>query len=228
MTIHMKTLNSVVLRCKEQFSGLRDMHPGLWPLLPRLLCALLVVVAVTACGWIFYVEGQMHDVERALAQEMQLRQLYQRKVQQAVNLEGLRHQKIQLTQHVARLEEQLPGKAEMDALLSDINKAGVQRSLQFQLFKPGQAVTRDYYAELPINLKLVGRYHDIGGFASDIANLSRIVTLHDLNLLADKSGVLTLEAVARTFRYLDTEEIEALHKTMGRKERISGKGGGAQ
>jgi type IV pilus assembly protein PilO len=116
---------------------------------------------------------------------------------------------------VTQLEKQLPGKAEMDALLSDINQAGLGRGLQFELFKPGQVVLKDYYAELPISIKVAGRYHDVGSFAGDIANLSRIVTLHNVTITSGKdlSGVLTMEATARTYRYLDQNEIEEIRKT---------------
>ena len=116
---------------------------------------------------------------------------------------------------MTQLEKQLPGKAEMDALLSDINQAGVGRGLQFELFRPGQVVVKDYYAELPISLRVVGRYHDVGAFAADIANLSRIVTLHNLSLTPvpkDTTGGLLMEATARTYRYLDDAEIAEVRR----------------
>ena len=127
----------------------------------------------------------------------------------------LRKQKLQVEEYVTQLERQLPGKADMDALLSDINQAGLGRGLQFELFRPGQVVVKDYYAELPIAIKVAGRYHDIGAFAGDIANLSRIVTLHNLNISAgqrDTSGALTMEATARTYRYLDANELDEIKK----------------
>ena len=139
---------------------------------------------------------------------------YRSKLAQAVNLGELRKQKLQVEEYVTQLEKQLPGKAEMDALLSDINQAGLGRGLQFELFKPGQVVLKDYYAELPISIKVAGRYHDVGSFAGDIANLSRIVTLHNVTITSGKdlSGVLTMEATARTYRYLDQNEIEEIRK----------------
>jgi type IV pilus assembly protein PilO len=108
----------------------------------------------------------------------------------------------------------LPGKAEMDALLSDINQAGLGRGLQFELFRPGSVVVKDYYAELPIAIKVSGRYHDIGAFAGDVSNLSRIVTLHNLVITSpkDTGGALSMEATARTYRYLDTNELEEIRK----------------
>jgi type IV pilus assembly protein PilO len=119
----------------------------------------------------------------------------------------------EVQQYVTQLEKQLPGKAEMDALLTDINTAGQGRGLQFELFKPGQVVVKDYYAELPISVRVVGKYHDIGAFAADIANLSRIVTLNNLSILPSKDGSLTMDTTAKTFRYLDTDEIALQSKT---------------
>ena len=137
---------------------------------------------------------------------MTLRLDYQKKVAQAVNLALLKQQREEVQQYVTLLEKQLPSKAEMDALLSDINQAGLGRSLQFELFRPGQIVLRDYYAELPITLRVTGRYHDMGSFASDVAFLSRIVTLNNLSIAPSKDGGLTMDATARTYRYLDAEE----------------------
>jgi type IV pilus assembly protein PilO len=132
-----------------------------------------------------------------------------------VNLDVLKKQREQVLQYVTQLEKQLPSKAEMDALLSDINQAGLGRSLQFELFRPGQIAVRDYYAELPIVLRVSGKYHDIGAFASDIANLSRIVTLNNLTVLPRPDGALTMDATARTFRYLDPQEVAAQRKVAG-------------
>jgi type IV pilus assembly protein PilO len=145
--------------------------------------------------------------------ELALREDYKKKLAQAVNLEALRKQREQVQQYVTQLEKQLPSKAEMDALLSDINQAGLGRSLTFDLFRPGQVSVKEYYAELPIAVKVSGRYHDIGSFASDIAHLSRIVTLNNLNVLPIKDGGLSLEATAKTFRYLDPDEVAAQRKS---------------
>lgn len=144
---------------------------------------------------------------------MTLREDYSKKVVKAVSLDGLKKQREQVQQYVTQLEKQLPSKAEMAALLSDINQAGLGRSLQFEVFRPGAMVTKEYYAELPIALKVTGRYHDIGAFASDIAFLSRIVTLNNLSIAPGAGGkdtdVLSMEATARTFRYLDADEVKA-------------------
>ena len=195
-----------------QFQNLNGRHPGQWPLLPRALCGVGVLLAVLGLGWYFYWDGQLEELSMGEQEEQRLREAYKSKVQQAVNLEALRKQKEQVGEYVATLEKQLPSKAEMDALLSDINQAGLGRGLQFELFKPGQVVVKEYYAELPIDIKITGNYHDVGAFTSDIANLPRIVTLNNLNLVAGKDGALTMEAVAKTFRYLDREEVAAQRK----------------
>lgn len=197
----------------QQFRGLNGRHPGQWPLVPRLLCSVGVFVAVLVLGWFLYWDALLQERERGEQEEVKLKAEYKGKLQQAINLDGLRKQKAQVGLYVASLEKQLPSKAEMDALLSDINQSGLGRGLQFELFKPGQVVVKDYYAELPINIKVTGNYHAIGAFTSDIANLPRIVTLNNLNLVSAKEGGLTLDAIAKTFRYLDADEVAAQRKT---------------
>lgn len=197
-----------------QFAGLQGRHPGLWPTLPRVALLAGLVAAVLAVAWGAYWRGQLEELDRQVRDEEQLRQQFTVKMKQAVNLEVLRIQKEQVSHYVNQLEKQLPSKAEMDALLSDINQAGVGRGLQFELFRPGQVVVRDYYAELPIAIKLSGNYHDFGSFTSDIANLPRIVTLNNMQITLPERqaagtgpGPLTMEAIAKTFRYLDADEI---------------------
>ena len=199
-------------RASVQFRGLNPKEPGQWPFLPRLaawvVCSLLVVVL----GWVLLLSAVQDDLQARRAKEPELKQTYTLRLSQAINLGELRKQKLQVQEYVAQLERQLPGKAEMDALLSDINQAGLGRGLLFELFRPGQVVVKDYYAELPIALRVTGRYHDIGAFAADISSLSRIVTLHDLAITqagardGGVAGPLTMEATARTYRYLDTSE----------------------
>ncbi len=200
----------------SQFSGLRGRHPGLWPTLPKLALMAGLVAGVLGAAYAGYWSGQLEELDSQVRQEEQLKLQFAEKMKQAVNLEVLRKQKEQVLQYVSQLEKQLPSKAEMDALLSDINQAGVGRGLQFELFRPGQVVVKDYYAELPIAIKLSGNYHDFGAFTSDIANLPRIVTLNNMQIAmpdrtanAPASGTLTMEAIAKTFRYLDAEEIAA-------------------
>lgn len=195
-----------------QFQGLNPKEPGQWPLLPKLAASLGVMVLVIVVGYVFVLADEQAGLDAERAREPQLRQDYQSKLSQAVNLPELRKQKSQVEEYVTQLEKQLPGKAEIDSLLSDISSAGVGRGLQFELFRPGQVLIKDYYAELPISVKVSGRFHDIGAFAADVSNLSRIVTLHNLVVLApppgrDTSGALTMEATARTYRYLDSSEV---------------------
>lgn len=206
----------------SQFSGLSGRHPGQWPLIPRLFCGLATVLGVVLIGWFLYLQSQQEELDQGVQEEEKLKAEYKTKIQQAVNLNVLRKQKEQVSGYVATLEKQLPSKAEMDALLSDINQAGLGRGLQFELFKPGQVVVKDYYAELPINIKVVGNYHDVGSFTSDIANLPRIVTLNNLSLVAGKDGVLSLDAIAKTFRYLDGDEVAAQRQAAATANKAKG------
>jgi len=208
---------------KAQFQGLDPKEPGQWPLVPRLFVWTLAALAVVMVGWLVVLSDAAEDLGRAREQEPKLKSDYRDKLNQAVNLEELRKQKEQVQEYVNQLEKQLPGKAEMDALLSDINQAGVGRGLQFELFRPGQVVVKDYYAELPIGIRVTGRFHDIGAFAADIANLSRIVTLHNIVILpamkdAKDSGALAMEATARTYRYLDPSEVAEVKRAASAKK----------
>lgn len=215
-------LNTMGRSLSSQFEGLSGRHPGLWPLAPRVLCCAGVVAAVVGLGYYFYWDGQFEEQDRGVAEEVKLRADFTTKVGQAVNLPALQAQKIQVDVYVERLQKQLPSKAEMAALLSDINQAGLGRGLQFDLFKPGQVVVRDYYAELPIDIKVTGSYHDIGSFAGDMANLPRIVTLNNMALSVNKDGALTLDAVAKTFRYLDPDEAMAQRAAAAKEKKAKG------
>ena len=176
------------------------------------------MAAVLGLGYFFYWSGQFEEQAALAAQELRLRDDYKVKMAQAINLDALEAQQQQVNRYVERLEKQLPSKAEMAALLSDINQAGIGRGLQFELFKPGQVVVRDYYAELPIDIKVTGHYHDIGEFAADMAKMPRIVTLNNLTLTAGKDGTLSLDAIAKTFRYLDQDELDAQAKAKKAKK----------
>jgi len=219
----MADLKKIGASVRAQFRGLNGIPPAQWPLVPRLLCGAGVMAVVIVLGWYFYWSSQLDDLDRAATEEASLKEAYKSKVQQAINLDALRKQKQQVGEYVLTLEKQLPSKAEMDALLSDINQAGIGRGLQFELFKPGQVIVRDYYAELPITIRVTGHYHDIGAFASDIANLPRIVTLNKMSLVAGKDNVLTLDAVAKTFRYLDEDEIAAQRKAEAARKKKGGR-----
>jgi type IV pilus assembly protein PilO len=199
----MANLNEI----SAKFRGLTLDNVGSWPMLPRMTLWAAVVVICAIVGYFLFWSQQMSDLDALRQQEVTLKEQYRAKLQQSINLEELRRQKEQVNQYVLTLEKQLPSKAEMDALLSDINQAGIGRGLQFELFRPGQVSLREYYAELPISVKVSGRYHDLGAFASDIANLPRIVTLNNLNIQATKDLTLTLDATAKTFRYFDEDEM---------------------
>jgi type IV pilus assembly protein PilO len=196
----------------SEFRGLTLDNVGAWPMVPRVALWLFVIAACAVGGWFGLWSGQKEQLEQLQAEEVRLKEEYRSKLQQAINLDELRKQREQVSQFVLTLEKQLPSKSEMDALLSDINQAGVGRGLDFELFRPGQTNVREYYAELPIAVKLAGKYHDLGAFASDIANLPRIVTLNNLNVTTGRTGSLTLDATAKTYRYLDPEELAAQRK----------------
>ncbi len=204
-------LSGLVDNAASQFRNLNPREPGQWPWLPKAMAWLLAGAAALGLGWYLVVSDAQDELERVRAEEPRLKVTYEKALTQAVNLSELRKQKLQVQEYVTQLEKQLPGKSEIDALLSDINQAGLGRGLQFELFRPGQIEIKDYYAELPIAIKVSGRYHDIGSFAADVANLSRIVTLQNLGIAPstakDAGGALTMEATARTYRYLDQAEV---------------------
>ena len=193
-----------------QFNDLNLQQPGQWPFLPRFAAWAIVVIVVVVAGWFLALSDQANDLQAARDKEPALKAEYRNKLGQAINLDALKKQKEDVQTYVTQLEKQLPGKAEMDALLTDINQAGVGRGLVIDQFIPGQTETKEYYAELPIAIRVTGRFHDIGAFAADIAALSRIVTLHNLSITPDarsSGGGLSMEALARTYRYLDPTEV---------------------
>jgi type IV pilus assembly protein PilO len=205
-------LSTMFEQAAAQFRGLDTRQPGQWPILPKLATWFALAAMVVVLGWFLLLQGKADELDAERAKEPTLKTSYRSKLTQAVNLPELKKQKLQVEEYVTQLEKQLPGKAEMDALLSDINQAGIGRGLQFELFRPGSVAVKDYYAELPIAVKVSGRYHDIGAFAADVANLSRIVTLHDLTIASptkDGGGLLSMDATARTYRYLDQAEVSA-------------------
>ena len=199
----------------SQFRDLNPNQPGQWPLLPRLSVWAVVAIAVVVVGWFVELSSQADALQAARDKEPALKAEYKTKLAQAINLDALKKQKEEVQTYVTQLEKQLPGKAEMDALLTDINQAGVGRGLVIDQFIPGATETKEYYAELPIAIRVTGRFHDIGAFAADIAALSRIVTLHNLSISPDQKsagGGLSMEAVARTYRYLDQAEVVEARK----------------
>jgi type IV pilus assembly protein PilO len=206
----------------KQFQGLQGRHPGLWPILPKFALLFAGACGLLVVAYFLYWQGQLDEYAAGQAKEEELKVEFKDKIKQAVNLDVLKQQKLQVEKYVGQLEKQLPSKAQMDALLSDINQAGIGRGLQFELFKPGSVVVKDYYAELPISIRLVGSYHDLGAFTSDISNLPRIVTLNNMLLQMSDKGTLSLETTAKTFRYLDDSEITAQRAEAAKKKAGAG------
>jgi type IV pilus assembly protein PilO len=199
----------------EQFKNLNPKDPGTWPALPKLLALIVTLVALVAAGYFADWQGQVDELAAGAEQEAKLKDEYKGKKQQAVNLDLYRQQLREIDNSFGALLKQLPNKSQMDALLVDINQAGLGRGLQFDLFKPApQETMKDFYAELPVSVRVTGSYHDMGQFASDIAQLSRIVTLNDIaiNPTGKDGSVLAMDTTAKTFRYLDEEEVAKQRK----------------
>ena len=199
----------------EQFKYLNPKNPGTWPVLPKLLALIATLVALVAGGYFADWQGQQEELDAGAQQEAKLKDEYKGKKQQAVNLDLHRQQLREIDNSFGALLKQLPNKSQMDALLVDINQAGLGRGLQFELFRPApQESMKDFYAELPVSVRITGSYHDMGQFASDIAQLSRIVTLNDIsiNSASKDATVLAMDTTAKTFRYLDDEEVAKQRK----------------
>ena len=200
-------------RIVEDFKYLNPKDPGTWPLLPKLVAWLAILGLIPVAGYFADWKDQIAEHERGVAQEKTLKDDYLNKKKQAINLDLHKQQLREIDQSFGALLRQLPNRSQMDALLVDINQAGLGRGLQFELFKPATAESvKEFYSELPIQLKVIGTYHDMGAFASDVGQLSRIVTLNDVSIEAGKDGNLVMDATARTFRYLDDEEVAAQRK----------------
>ena len=208
----------------DQFKNVNWQDIGNAAPAPKALTLFLLLVAIVAAGWYFHWDPLSEELKKGESEEVKLKDEWKGKKVQAVNLPELKKQKVQVEQFVASLEKQLPSKSEMDALLTDINQSGLGRGLAFELFKPGSVNVKEYYAELPIAVKVTGGYHDLGAFASDIASLSRIVTLNDMNISVLQApgapgsasagpAQLTMDSIAKTFRYLDQEEVAAQKKS---------------
>ncbi|MEO8506956.1 MAG: type 4a pilus biogenesis protein PilO [Betaproteobacteria bacterium] len=197
--------------------NIRDV--GNWPTLPKVAILLVIFAVIVTAGFFLDWKEQWDAIEVAEAQEVKLKEQYSQKKAKAINFELYVQQLSEVEQSFGALVKQLPNRAEIDALLTDINQAGLGRGLQFELFRPAtQEKMQDFYAELPIRIRITGNYHDMGAFASDVAQLPRIVTLNDLVIANDK-GVLSLDAEAKTFRYLDEEEIAKQRAAAKAKEK---------
>jgi len=197
----------------DEFKRTNWKDAGTWGAAPKAVVLLGILVGVPVAGFFAFNQGQIEELEAGQHKEVKLKEEYVNKKRQAVNLDLHRQQLRDIDAQFGALLKQLPNKSQMDALLVDINQAGLGRGLQFELFKPAAAeLRRDFYAELPIDVKVTGNYHDMGAFASDVGQLSRIVTLKDVSIATAKDGNLTMDAIARTFRYLDDDEIAAQRK----------------
>jgi len=199
----------------EEFKNTNWKDAGTWGALPKLAVMLVILVGMPIGGYFLVNQTQIEQIEEGRQKEAKLKDEYVNKKKQAINLDLHRQQLREIDTQFGALLKQLPNKSQMDALLVDINQAGLGRGLQFELFKPHPSgeMRREFYAELPIQVKVTGTYHDMGAFASDVGQLSRIVTLQDVAIAAEQqSGNLTMEATARTFRYLDDDEVAEQRK----------------
>jgi len=207
-------LNALIEEIKR--TNWRD--AGTWHAAPKSLVLLAILVAIPVAGYFAHTSSQIEELDLGQAEEVKLKEQYLAKKKQAVNLDLHRQQLREINTNFEALLRQLPDKSQMDALLVDINQAGLGRGLLFELFKPAASDTvREFYAELPIQVRVTGTYHDMGAFASDVGQLSRIVTLNDVSLVAGKDGNLTMDATARTFRYLNDDEVSAQRKAAAKR-----------
>lgn len=190
-----------------------------WPLASKLAALGLLCAAIVAAGWWFDWSGKLEELDAAKQKETELRGVFTTKKNQAVNLEAYRKQLVDIQQAFGALLKQLPNKQEMDALITDVNQAGLGRGLQFELFRPEAEAVSEFYAETPIQVKVTGGYHDVAAFVSDVAKLSRIVTIQNVGMEPGKDGVLYMDAVVKTYRYLDEEEMAARRQQAKDKEK---------
>lgn len=201
-------------------------QPGNWPWAIKIGAFLLIFIVVQVAAYFIFWQAQSEQIEKGRADVAKQKEVFLEKKKLAVNLEAYKQQRAEIEQSFGALLKQLPNKSEMDALLIDINQAGLGRGLAFELFKPAEKENfTEFYAELPVNIKVTGNYHDLGAFASDVAKMPRIVLLTDLKLDPPKEGVLSMEAVAKTYRYLDEEEVAKQRKAQKDKAAKGGKGG---
>ena len=198
----------------EDFKYLDPKDPGTWPAVPKLVALIAILAGILVGAFFLDTQGQIDELEAGKTQEAKLKEDYINKKKQSVNLDLHKQQLREIDQSFGALLKQLPNRAQMDALLVDINQAGLGRGLQFELFRPASSESaKEFYSELPIQVRVLGNYHDMGAFASDLGQLSRIVTLNDVTIGPGKDGQLQMDATARTFRYLDDEEVSAQRKS---------------
>ena len=197
----------------DDFNNIDFKNAGSLPMPVKLVLLGILAIVLIGLGYWFLWSPEIDNLNQAKAKEQELRQTFITKKAQAIKVDAYKQQMIDIEKTFGALLKQLPDKSQMDGLLTDINQAGLGRGLEFDLFKPGQETVADFYAEMPIQIKIKGNYHDVGAFATDISKLSRIVTLNDLNIVPlnkdVKDSILTMEATAKTYRYLDSSEIAA-------------------
>ena len=211
----------------EELRTLDPKQPGNWPWPIKGGAFILIIVAILALAAFFLWKDQNDAIEKGREDVAKQKEAFLEKKKLAVNLDAYKQQRAEIEQSFGALLKQLPNKSEMDALLIDINQAGLGRGLQFDLFKPSEKENfTEFYAELPVSIRVTGNYHDLGAFASDVAKMPRIVLLTDIKLDPPKDGVLSMEAVAKTYRYLDEEEVAKQHKSSKDKAAKGGKAGG--
>ena len=199
-------------------------QPGNWPWAVKVGAFLVIFIIVQVAAYFIFWQGQAEQIEKGRADVAKQKEVFLEKKKLAVNLEAYKQQRAEIEQSFGALLKQLPNKSEMDALLIDINQAGLGRGLAFELFKPADKENfTEFYAELPVNIKVTGQYHDLGAFASDVAKMPRIVLLTDVKLDPPKDGVLSMEAIAKTYRYLDEEEVAKQRKTTKDAKKAGGK-----
>jgi len=196
----------------DELRGLDPKEAGNWPIPVQLLCMLLLFGLLLTGGYFYVWADQLQALDAGQAKEEQLKQQFLDKKKQAVNLEAYRQQLLEIQQAFGAMLKQLPNKAEMETLLTEINQAGVGRGLLFELFRPGAEIKTSEFVEQPIDIRISGNYHDLASFVSDVAQLSRIVTLGNIQLAPGKDGQLTMQAVVRTYRVLDEAEIQAIRQ----------------
>lgn len=208
----MKHFSVPAIDLKQILDDFRNLNPqdvGAWPVIPRVTALVGIFVFILVVGWWFVWNDQIDALSAREQDEIKLKDEYVAKKGQAINLDLYTQQLNEIDRSFGALLKQLPNKSEVESLLIEINQSGMGRGLQFELFKPGQEVSKDFYAELPINVRLTGSYHDFGAFAGDIGRLSRIVTLNNISIAPGPQGALVMDAVTKTFRYLDDEELAA-------------------
>ena len=211
----------------DDLKTLDTKQPGNWPWPIKIGAFVLIFVVIQVAAWFLLWDAQTQEIERGRAEVNKQKEVFLEKKKLAVNLEAYKQQRAEIEQAFGALLKQLPNKSEMDALLIDINQAGLGRGLAFELFKPASTENfTEFYAELPVNIKVTGQYHDLGAFASDVAKMPRIVLLTDVKIDPPKDGVLSMEAVAKTYRYLDEEEVSKQRKAAKDKAAARGKAGG--